>query len=169
MGNKNSRHAVGLLLVTRQIPALTAIVLALFFGVLRASAGESNFVKRVGGMWRAGDYAGVRKIAQSRLAADTNDLAGLLLELEYNIEYLQLEAATNTAAAIVRVAPQITTPRFSEVGEIVAESAKVIIWAATNYPPDEYAKDIQRIGTITNKQLSCDFILRMLEEDGYFK
>jgi len=130
--------------------------------------GQDGFTSQVEGMWRAGDHAGVLAIAQQRLATDPNDLPGLLLKFDYEVEYLQLDEATNTATEILRVAPQIGTERFSEVRDYVTLNAQTLIEVVTNYPPAEYARDLARVGTITNKFLSYKYAIQALEEDGYF-
>ncbi len=131
--------------------------------------GQDSFVCQVEGMWRSGDYAGVLAIAQQRLSTDTNDLPGLLLKYEYEVEFLQLAAATNTASDILRVAPQIGTERFAEVRELVVQDAQAALELIPQYPPDEYAADLLKAGTITNKHLPCDYAIRALEEDGYIQ
>ena len=139
-------------------------------GVVGVRAQEpASFTAQVEGMWRAGDYAGVLALAQQRLAADTNDLPGLLLKFECEIAYLQLGAATNTASEILRVAPQIDTPCFSAVRQVILDDAQCALDLLPHYPPDEYASDLARVGTITNKSLACDFAIQALEEDGYFQ
>jgi len=141
----------------------------LFFSLFAGMAFGQSFTAQVEGMWRTGDHAGVLAIAQTRLAANTNDLPGLLLKCEYELEYLQLDAATNTAAEILRVAPQIETERFGEIRSWVVSDAQVLLDAIPQYPPDEYAADLARAGTITNKSLACGVVLQALEEDGYFR
>ena len=101
--------------------------------------GQDSFVCQVEGMWRSGDYAGV------------------------------LAAATNTASDILRVAPQIGTERFAEVRELVVQDAQAALELIPQYPPDEYAADLLKAGTITNKHLPCDYAIRALEEDGYIQ
>lgn len=128
-----------------------------------------GFTSQVEGMWRAGNYAGVLAIAQQRLAADTNDLPGLLLKFEYESEYLLLAAATNTAAEILRVAPLIESASFAAVRSVVLDDAHCAMDLMPNYPPAEYATDLLKAGSITNKALACDYALQALEEDGYFQ
>lgn len=140
----------------------------LCFRVLETARGQ-GFASQVEGMWRAGNYAGVLAIAQERLAADTNDLPGLLLKFEYESEYLQLSAATNTAAEILRVAPQIESVSFSAVRPVVMDDAQSALELMPNYPASEYAADLLKVGTITNKALPCDYAIQALEEDGYFQ
>ena len=150
------------------LAATLALAIALFFALACAAFGQASFTDRVTDMWKAGDYAGVMEIARQRLANDPDDMPGLLLELEYEIEYLRLDSVTNTAACILQVAPRIQTPRFSEFRNLVTHVAEVAMWAATNYPPEQYAIDIQKVGTITNKTLGSAFALQALEDDGLF-
>ena len=138
------------------------------FAVFETALGQ-GFTAQVESMWRAGNYAGVQSIAQQRLSANTNDLPGLLLRFEYELEYLQIAAATNTAAEILRVAPSISTPRFAEIRAVVLEDAQYMMDTLPTYPPEEYASDLLKAGSVTNNPLDCDFAIRALEEDGYFQ
>lgn len=133
-----------------------------------SAMGQESFAAQVEEMWRAGNYAGVMAIAQQRLAANTNDLPGLLLKHEYEVEFLQLDAATNTAAEIIRVAPQIESERFAEVRALVIQDAEAALELLPQYPPDELAADWLTVGTMTNNHLPSGYAIQALEEDGYF-
>lgn len=130
---------------------------------------KTGFAARVEGMWRAGDYAGVMDLARERLAADPNDLAGLLLKFEYESEYLQLDAAVQTAKDIIAVASRTETERFAQVRELVVQDARSALELLPQYPPEELAKDLPTVGLVTNKALPCGFALRALEADGLFR
>lgn len=134
-----------------------------------AARGQDSFATQVEEMWRAGNYAGVMAIAQQRLAANTNDLPGLLLKYEYEVECLQLNAAMNTATEIIRVAPQIESEHFAEVRALIVQDAQAALELLPQYPPDELAADLSTVGTVTNKHLPSVFAIRALEEDGYFQ
>lgn len=139
------------------------------WSVALAEREEDGFSARVEKMWRAGDYAGVMALAQERLAADPNDLAGLLLKFEYESEFLQLDAAVQTAKDIIAVASRTETERFAQVRERVVQDARSALESLPQYPPEELAKDLPTVGLVTNKALPCGFALRALEADGLFR
>ena len=96
-------------------------------------------------------------------------MAGLLLKMHYETEFVQLAQISNTADRVVQVGATITTPKFSEVYPVVVESANY--WkkvASEYYPPEEREADRAK-GNLPEKPLAVEFILDALREDGYFQ
>ena len=130
--------------------------------------GQTNFVKQVADLWFAGHKTNVLTIASQRLQQNTNDIAGLLLKMSYETEFLQFDQMSNTMDRVVQVGATITTPKFSELYPIVEASANYWKNLIPVYPPDQIDPDRAK-GKLTEKPLAVDYILEALQEDGYFQ
>ena len=131
--------------------------------------GQTNFVKQVADLWFTGHKTNVLAIANQRLQQNTNDIAGLLLKMDYETEFLLFDQMSNTIDRVVQVGATITTPKFAALYPLVMEEANY--WkkvASTYHPPEQLAADRAK-GNIAEKPLSVEFILESLQEDGYFQ
>lgn len=145
-------------------------VLALAFGLTAVVCVEAqtNYYQQISAMWFAGNKQGVLDIANQRLAQNTNDIAGLLLRLEYEIEFLQLNNMTNSMARVLDAGSSYAGTNFAQVYATLEASYDVMKQVVTNYPPDEYAADLAKTNAV-GKTMSCDAELKALQEDGYFQ
>lgn len=82
---------------------MTRLTWVFVLSMIITSFAQTNFYQQVSSMWFSGDKRGVLDIANQRLAQNSNDIAGLLLKLEYETEFLQLDNMTNTMAKITLV------------------------------------------------------------------
>jgi hypothetical protein len=134
-----------------------------------AAHGQTNFVRQVADLWFAGHKTNVLAIAGQRLQQNTNDIAGLILQMEYETEFLLFDQMSNTINRVVQVGATITTPKFSALYPLVTEEAEY--WkkvASTYHPPAQLAEDRAK-GNIAGKPLAAEFLLEALREDGYFQ
>jgi hypothetical protein len=142
--------------------------LAFVFSTALCALAQMNFHQQVSSMWFAGDKQGVIDIANQRLAQNTNDIAGLLLKLEYETEYLQLNNMTNSMARILDVGSIYAGTNFAQVYSTLEASYEVMKQVVTNYPPDEYTADLTKTNAL-GKTMSCDAEIKALQDDGYFQ
>ena len=94
---------------TRYLCLLAAALVA--FPVLA----QTNFYNQVSQMWLAGQKAQVYSIATNRLAANTNDIAGLVLKMEYELAFVDLGNLTNTMQKVVSIGSSINTTNFAQI------------------------------------------------------
>ena len=118
-------------------------------------------------MWYSGNKTGVLSIAEQRLQQNTNDIAGLLLKLEYEVEFLQLSNVTNTMRQALIAGETFAGTNFTQVYPVLQADYEVMKIVVTNYPPDELAAD-QAKSSIAGKTMSCDAAIKALQDDGYF-
>lgn len=130
--------------------------------------GQASFSQNVSQLWLAGDKQEVLNIANQRLQKDMNDIAGLLLKMEYEFTFLQLSQVTVTMDRVLDVGSSITTTNFAAVFPELQEEISSMRTAIANYPPEEFAKD-QGKGSIAGKPLPHIEVLQALEADGYFR
>jgi hypothetical protein len=145
---------------------LTVIAVALL--AVRAAHAQTNFVDHVSGLWLAGHKSNVLAIANARLAQNTNDIAGLLLKMEYEEEFLQLSQVSNTIDRVIQVGGTITLPKFSTQYPFLTDSLIYMKNLIPLYPQDELLAD-QGKEVITGKPLSVKPFLQALQDDDYFQ
>ena len=78
-----------------------------------ASAEEPAFFVNVTNLWYQGYKSNVLAIAEERLASNSNDIAGLVLKMEYGLEFEfeDLQSLSNSIQKVIDSAKDITTPR----------------------------------------------------------
>jgi hypothetical protein len=146
---------------------MTRLTWVFVLSMIITSFAQTNFYQQVSSMWFSGDKRGVLDIANQRLAQNSNDIAGLLLKLEYETEFLQLDNMTNTMAKIISVGSTFSGTNFSKVFPVIEASYEIMKQVVTNYPPAEYASDLTKTN-VTGKTMSCDAEIKALQDDGYF-
>lgn len=130
--------------------------------------GQTNFSSQVSQMWLDGQKQEVLNIANQRLASDTNDMAGLLLRMEYEVEFLIMSSLTNTMNEVERVGSGITHTNFAAVFPDVQQDIadlRAMITVAFPLSPEKLA-DEQAKGNVAGKPLTCINALGALEADG---
>jgi hypothetical protein len=120
------------------------------------------------GLWLAGHKSNVLAIANARLAQNTNDIAGLLLKLDYDIEFLRFESFSNTMDRALQVGSVITTTNFAACYPVLAARDEILRGMIPSYPSDQIDADRAK-GNLSGKPLPSKSILKALEKDGYFQ
>ena len=146
---------------------MTHLTWLVVFSMTVTSSAQTNFYEQVSSMWYSGNKTGVLSIAEQRLQQNTNDIAGLLLKLEYEVEFLQLSNVTNTMRQALIAGEILTGTNFTQVYPVLQADYEVMKIVVTNYPPDELAAD-QAKSSIAGKTMSCDAAIKALQDDGYF-
>ena len=59
-------------------------------------------------LWYEGHKSNVLAIAEQRLAANSNDLAGLILKMEYDLEFMNVSNYSNGIIRVLEVSRSIT-------------------------------------------------------------
>ncbi len=146
---------------------IVTLLVGLFLSAL-ATYGQTNFTEQVSSLWYSGQKSNVLSIAEQRLQQNTNDIVGLILKMEYEIEFLQLNQATNTMERVLQVGSSITSCNFAVCYPKLAGSINHLKTMIPLYPPDELAAD-QGKWNISGKPLPSKDILKALQNDGYFQ
>ena len=82
---------------------------------MNVHADPTPFSTKVDKMWFAGNKGEALAIANTRLAANANDIAGLLITLEYQMDYSDITHLKATMDKIVSVGGAITTTNFAKL------------------------------------------------------
>jgi hypothetical protein len=75
-------------------------------------ADDLSFFHNVTNLWFQGDKSNVLSIAQERLACNSNDIAGAILKMEYDLEYLNLDEISNSIIRVDNIIKEIHTPNL---------------------------------------------------------
>ena len=76
---------------------------------------QTNLFITVTNLWQQGYRTNVLAIANTRLQQNTNDLVGLFIKVEYDIEFAQRNNISNSATRLIAVGDTITSLNFLKV------------------------------------------------------
>ena len=133
---------------------------------------QTNFYTNVTNLWyQGGEHrTNVLTIANARLAANTNDIAGLILKAEYHFEFLEASHISNAFLRVIQVGDTITTPNFVQrYQELSRERILAILDDLAEDPLTD--AEIQREkhkALIPHKPLPSSRLIEALLQDGYF-
>jgi len=131
-------------------------------------ANTTNFFTNVTNLWYQGYKSNVLEIAEQRLSVNSNDIAGLILKLEFEIEFLEFSSFSNTAQRVFTVGETIASTNFVREFSEYTNDVHTLLLLIPHYPMNEIAADKQK-ALISNKPLSADDIIEALQDDGYFQ
>ena len=75
-------------------------------------AGDLAFFHNVTNLWFQGHKSNVLSIAQERLACNSNDIAGAILKMEFDLEYLNLNEISNSIIRVDNILREVHTPNL---------------------------------------------------------
>ena len=132
---------------------------------------QTNFYTNVTNLWYQGYKSNVLAIADTRLAANSNDIAGLILKAEYHFAFLEVEAISNAYLRVLQVGDTITTTNFVKEWQ-EDKSRERILWILDDFA--ENPMTLQEIqaekpkALINEKPLPDADLIEALQKDGYF-
>ena len=89
--------------------AVFTIMLAVPFLLL---AEPPTFFSNVTNLWFQGHKSNVLAIVQERLACNSNDIAGAILKMEYDLEFLNLNEISNSIIRVDNILREVHTPNL---------------------------------------------------------
>lgn len=134
---------------------------------LMATAQTNNFYATVANLWYQGHKAEVLALGQERLNANANDMPGLLINIEYELEFLQLDSISNTLKKVNFIGDSIANFNFKALYPSLKESNDMMLDFLTTYnlTPAELLTERAK-GFISNKPFSLHKELEALQKDG---
>jgi len=122
--------------------------------------------------YQGGEYrTNVLTIANARLAANTNDFAGLLLKAHYHIEFLEVGMISNAFLRVIQVGDTITTTNFVTCWQEEQSKPNILffldIMAEEPITPQQIQAD-QHKALLPGKPLPNAELIEALQKDGYF-
>jgi len=149
--------------------ALIGFMLAVIGGSV--SLAQTNFYTNVTNLWYQGCKTNVLNIANARLAANTNDIAGLILKAEYHLEFCEDAALSNAFLRIIQVGDTIATTNFVKCWQEVGAKQNyldILDHMSENPLTPQQIQEESLKGFITEKPLSAAYLIEALQKDGYF-
>ena len=134
---------------------------------------QTNFYTNVTNLWYQGgaSRSNVLAIANERLAANTNDIAGLILKAEYHFEFLEIESISNAYLRVIQVGDTITTPHFVKnwQEELSRRFTLDILDVVARVPltPQQIQAEKHK-ALLPCKPLPAAPLIEALQKDGYF-
>ena len=148
------------------------ISLALAFAAqayAQTNAPIDNFTL-VTNLWWNGYKTNVLQIAERRLAANSNDLAGLVLKMEFNISSNNVECFSNDIQNVLSSLPSVNGTNFSKLSEVFLLDLNCSLdFLANEFHPtqDEILADKAKF-IFNHKPLIYEKELKALSDDGLF-
>ena len=94
--------------------ARTTIMAALSATALAINAAPTqNTYHAVTNDWRSGMYSNVLELAQSRLAANTNDIVAAYIMKDYDIMFSDFTAMSNSLQRLIRAGSLVSLPAYT--------------------------------------------------------
>lgn len=119
-------------------------------------------------MWLGGQKTDVRDIGLQRLQIDTNDIAGLILKLEYEVAYLDFTNMPITASRVLERGATISSTNFVSQYQQYQINYQIMLSVLSNYPPEEVDADRAKV-SITNKLMTFGGLIKALQDGGFFE
>ena len=136
-----------------------------------AGLAQTNFYTNVTNLWYQGYKTNVLKIAEQRLAINTNDIAGLILKANYELEFYEGGDLSNAFFRVIQVGDTITTTNFvkewqeNKSREAILDLLDII---AENPLTPQQIQDEKHKALINEKPLPDEDLIEALQDDGYF-
>ena len=148
------------------------LMIGFMFAVVSGSnvLAQTNFYTNVTNLWYQGYKSNVLEIANTRLAANSNDIAGLILKAEYNLEFYEVNNISNAFLRVIQVGDTIMTPNFLELYQEVSRDCILGTLddiAKKPITPQEIQAEKPK-AFLKYKELAHDLLLEALLKDGYF-
>ena len=116
-------------------------------------------------MWLEGRKQEVYCIATNRLAANTNDLAGLVIKMSYELAFSDFGNYTNTLLRLITVGGGISTTNFASLYPGLELECSGMSQFLSTVTPNDVALWLQK-SSITNKPMTYRRFLKAIEDDG---
>lgn len=139
--------------------ALSIVLLLCMAGALRAE--KPDYLEEVSRKWLNQEKHEIRRIGYARIAANTNDIAGHIILLSYDVGKADIPNVLDRLARIRTLGESFTGSNFR--AEFPAVKALQDLFMES---PDAAER---RKTAITNKTLVLNTLLTALEKDGYFR
>ena len=136
-----------------------------------ASLAQTNFYTNVTNLWyQGGEHrTNVLTIANERLAANSNDFAGLFLKAHYHVEFSEIDEMTNVFSRVVQVGNTITTTNFVKRWPEGSKNILFVLKFLNEYPltPQDIQEGKDK-ALIPHKPFPDADLIEALQKDGYF-
>jgi hypothetical protein len=145
---------------------LAAAAMALATALSAYAVSTQNTFTAVTNDWYVGKWTNVLELAQTRLAANSNDLVGAHLVVSYDVLFSDIPAISNSVTRLIGAMDASTEPAMTN---LISQLRPGWVYFRDEFLPRQTAADVQaqhEKSSITNKTLDCDFILKQIWDNG---
>ena len=143
-------------------------VCALVLGLSIAPISQASpYYTNVTNEWWQGRQTNVLAMAESRLAANTNDIAGLLMKASYDFDFANSSTLSNTLVRVLAAGALVTTPAFTNAFRLTSIDIQWTFKTLESEAPAEHATDMLKV-TGPGHPMAYSDELKALDDDGYF-
>lgn len=143
---------------------LCAIIMGL---ALAPTLQASSYFINVTNEWWQGRQTNVLTMADARLAANTNDIAGLLMKASYDFDFSNSTTLSNTLARVLAVGETVNSPAFTNVFRLTRLDIQGTFITLGSETPEEHSSDMLKVMGAGHPMAYLDE-LNALDEDGHF-
>ena len=130
-----------------------------------ATMPQLTFYTNITNLWWHGQKSNVLAIAEQRLACNSNDIAGLILKMEYDMEFVNLNAISNSTLRVIGVGQTIQTDNYKALFPFLRFNMQTLLDLVAVYPEDEIEADRAK-ALLPEKHLSFENDLLAVCLDG---
>ena len=142
--------------------AIAAVLVAL----VGSSSAQTDLYSTVTNLWWEGPKTNILAIAEERLAANTNDIVGIVLKTEYDISFSPASVISNSFRRVLSVGAHVDTPAFAAAYPRIAWNVSGMFIATEHYTDDVYLSERQK-GFNTHVEMGMKWAWDALHEDGW--
>lgn len=144
-----------------------SIILIILITVAQIVSAQTNFYVNVTNLWYQGSKSNVLILAEQRLQQNSNDVAGLIVKMEYDFAFLNLNSLSNSIQRVIEIGQTVTSTNFVAVFPSYHTNLLEILNFIKD--PIENLASEQGKGNINYKPFLGARYLEALEQDGYFQ
>ena len=121
-------------------------------------------------LWYNGYKSNVLAIAEQRLAVNSNDLAGLILKMEFNLATNNVECFSNDIFSVLELLPHVSGENIRlEIPRLQSDLLATLSFLADEYRPTHEEIELDRAKfLIIHKPMTYEIPLKALHDDGLF-
>ncbi len=148
----------------------TMLILAASLAAITTHATPStNTFAAVTNDWYNASFTNVYELAQSRLAANTNDVVGAYLMLEWDITFSSLATISNSVTRVLRTSDLVAHPAFTNEYSQIRQD---FVSFRDEYLPlqrEENREQEQMKSRLPHSNMTSDYILKILWDNGLWQ
>jgi len=147
-------------------PILSKLLFLFLFVIFSIfSLADDSFFLQISSLWERGEKETVLAIAHKRIQVNSKDVAGLVLQLEYQIAFLQLDDLPETVDRLRSVGDAIGTKNFQKMWPTIRADIEVIKMMVSKYPEKDIEADRKK-ALIKGKPMTYGKLIKAIEDDG---
>jgi len=149
----------------------TIVGIMLVMAIASYGYSQTNFYTNVTNLWYQGYKSNVLAIANARLAANSNDIAGLILKAEYHLAFCEDAQLSNAYLRVIQRADTITSANFAKCWHEEGgrqDYFDMLEHIAENPLTPQQIQQESLKGLITGKPLPDEYLIEALQKDGHF-